>query len=152
MVHTVSLSHHMKSCDLLRFLFWLHKIKFLYWNMQYLILCKRWVQRSECALSIIRNFSHFLTSHSLHQKNFFFGVRYTVCPNKTGKPVLSVGYLHYLIKLYDSLSRAFSLLSFDIKHMMISQCMTEKEQFKLMHVKIDLRRIMVSWYDQVQTS
>ena len=27
--------------------------------------------------------------------------------------------------------------------MMISQCMTEKEQFKLMHVKIDLRRIMV---------
>ena len=35
---------------------------------------------------------------------------------------------------------------------MISQCMTEKEQFKLMHVEIDLRRIMVlSWYDQVQT-
>ena len=27
--------------------------------------------------------------------------------------------------------------------MMISQCMNEKEQFKLMHVKIDLRRIMV---------
>ena len=27
--------------------------------------------------------------------------------------------------------------------MMISQYMTEKEQFKLMHVKIDLRRIMV---------
>ena len=27
--------------------------------------------------------------------------------------------------------------------MMISQCMTEKEQFTLMHVKIDLRRIMV---------
>ena len=38
---------------------------------------------------------------------------------------------------------AFSLLSFDTKHMMISQCMNEKEQFKLMHVKIDLRRIMV---------
>ena len=36
--------------------------------------------------------------------------------------------------------------------MMISQCITEKEQFKLTHVKIDLRRIMVlSWYDQVQT-
>ena len=49
--------------------------------------------------------------------------------------------------------RAFSLLSFDTKHMMISQCMTEKEQFELMHVKIELRRIMVlSWYDQVQTS
>ena len=48
-----------------------------------------------------------------------------------------------LIKLYASLSRAFSLLSFDTKHMMISQCMTEKEPFKLMHIKIDLRRIMV---------
>ena len=36
---------------------------------------------------------------------------------------------------------------------MISQCMTEKEQFKLMQVTIDLRRIMVlSQYDQVQTS
>ena len=57
-----------------------------------------------------------------------------------------------LIKLYASLSRAFSLLSFDTKHM-ISQCMTEKEQFKLMHVKIDLCRIMVlGWYDPVQTS
>ena len=33
---------------------------------------------------------------------------------------------------------------------MISQCMNEKEPFKLMHVKNDLRRIMVlSWYDQV---
>ena len=48
-----------------------------------------------------------------------------------------------LIKLYTLLSRAFSLLSFDTKHMMISQCMTEQEQFKLMHVKIDLHRIMV---------
>ena len=47
-----------------------------------------------------------------------------------------------LIKLYTSLSRAFSLLSFDTKHMMISQCMNEKEQFKLMHVKIYLRSIM----------
>ena len=43
-----------------------------------------------------------------------------------------------LIKLYALLSRAFSLLSFDTKHMMISQCMTEKEQFKLMQVKIGL--------------
>ena len=35
---------------------------------------------------------------------------------------------------------------------MISQCMTEKKQFKLMHVKIDLRRVMVlNWNDQVQT-
>ena len=48
-----------------------------------------------------------------------------------------------LIKLSVSLSRASPLLSFDTKHIMISQCMTEKEQFKLMHVKIDLRRIMV---------
>ena len=56
-------------------------------------------------------------------------------------------------KLYTSLSRAFSLLSFDTKHIMISQCMNEREQFKLMHVKNDLRRIMVlSSYDQVQTS
>ena len=32
---------------------------------------------------------------------------------------------------------------------MIHQCMNEKEQFKPMHVKNDLRRIMVlSWYDQ----
>ena len=50
------------------------------------------------------------------------------------------------IELYSSCSRAFSLLSFDTKHMTISQCMTEKEQFELMHVKIELRRIMVlSW-------
>ena len=36
--------------------------------------------------------------------------------------------------------------------MMISQCMNEEEQFKFMHVKIDLRRIMVlSCYGQVQT-
>ena len=57
------------------------------------------------------------------------------------------------IELYASCSRAFSILSFDTKHMTISQYMTEKEQFELMHVKIELRRIMVlSWYDQVQTS
>ena len=37
----------------------------------------------------------------------------------------------------------FSLLSFDTKHIMISQCMNEREQFKLIHVKNDLRRIMV---------
>ena len=56
-----------------------------------------------------------------------------------------MGYLHCyeLIKLYASLSRVLSLLSFDTKQMMISQYITEKEQFKLMHVKIDLRRILV---------
>ena len=59
------------------------------------------------------------------------------------KPVLSVGYLQDLIKLYASLSSAFPLLSFDTKNMMISQCMTKMKQFKLMHVKIDMRRIMV---------
>ena len=37
---------------------------------------------------------------------------------------------------------AFSLLPFDTKNM-ISQCITQKKQFKLMNVKIDLRRIMV---------
>ena len=43
--------------------------------------------------------------------------------------------------------------SFDTKHMTISKCMTKKEHFELMHGKIELRRIMVlSWYDQVQTS
>ena len=73
------------------------------------------------------------------------------------KPVLSVRYqiiaTQDLIKLYASTLRAFSLLSFDTKYMMISQCINEKEQFKLMHVEIDLRRIMVLiWYDQVQTS
>ena len=72
------------------------------------------------------------------------------------KPVLSVRYLHCHARFYQtsmrSLSSAFSLLSFDTKHMMISQCMNDKEQFKLMHVKIDLRRIMVlSWYYQSQT-
>ena len=46
-------------------------------------------------------------------------------------------------KLYNSLSRAFSPLSFDTKHRMIYQCMNEKEQSKLMHVKNDLRRIIV---------
>ena len=46
-------------------------------------------------------------------------------------------YQNYLVAL-----RAFFLLSFDTKHMMISQCMIEKEKFKLMRVKIDLRRIM----------
>ena len=56
------------------------------------------------------------------------------------------------LTVYASLLRAFSLLSFDTKHMMISQGMTENEQFKLMHVKIDLRRIIgLSWSDQVQT-
>ena len=62
--------------------------------------------------------------------------------------------MQVLIKAYASLSRAFSLLSFDTKHMMISLCMTEKEQFKLMHVKLDLRSLIMvlSLYDQVQTS
>ena len=32
---------------------------------------------------------------------------------------------------------------FDTKHRLISQCMNEKEQFKLMLVKLDLRGIMV---------
>ena len=59
----------------------------------------------------------------------------------------------YWNKLYASVSRAFSLVSSDTKHIMISHCMNEREQSKVMHVKNDLRRIMVlSWYDQVQTS
>ena len=78
---------------------------------------------------------------------------YTVRPNKKETPFYQWDIFiatQDLIRLYASLSRAFSLLSIDIKHMMIAQCMNEKEQFKLMHDKIDLRRIMVlSWYDQV---
>ena len=65
---------------------------------------------------------------------------------KKRKPVLSVSFFivdHVFNELYASCSRAFSLLSFDTKHMTISQCMTKKEQFELMHVKIELRRIMV---------
>ena len=37
----------------------------------------------------------------------------------------------------------FLFFHFDTKHIMTSQCMNEREQFKLMHVKNDLRRIMV---------
>ena len=62
------------------------------------------------------------------------------------KPVLSVGYLHCHARLNQIICfiiKGISLLSFDTKHIMISQCMNEKEQFKLMHVEIDLRRIMV---------
>ena len=48
--------------------------------------------------------------------------------------------------------KSISSSSFDTKHIIIPQYMNEKEQFKLMHVKNDLRRRMVlSWYDQVQT-
>ena len=70
----------------------------------------------------------------------------TVHPNKKETRFISeISSLPRKIekKLYTSLSRAFSLLSFDTKHIMISQCMNEREQFKLMHVKNDLRRIMV---------
>ena len=80
----------------------------------------------------------------------------TVCPRKKGNPFYQWDIFivaQVFIELYASCSRAFSILSFDTKHMTISQYMTEKEQFELMHVKIELRRIMVlSWYDQVQTS
>ena len=62
------------------------------------------------------------------------------------KPVLSVRYLHCYARFNQIICfiiKGISLLSFDTKQMMISQCMTEKKRFKLMHVKIDLRRIMV---------
>ena len=56
-----------------------------------------------------------------------------------------------LIKLYTSLG--VFLFFHLIPNMMISQGMIKKEQFRLVHVNIDLRRKMVlSWYDQVQTS
>ena len=49
-------------------------------------------------------------------------------------------------------SRAFSLLSFDTKHIMISQCMMKGNNLNSCMSNNDLRRIMVlSRYDQVQT-
>ena len=79
-------------------------------------------------------------------------ISYTVRTAKKRKPrFISMRYQslpsHIMWnKLYAVLlSRAFSLLSFDGGQttIMISQCMNEREQFKLMHVKNDLRRIMV---------
>ena len=72
---------------------------------------------------------------------------YTVCPNKR-KTVLSGGYLHCHARCNQTIYMhhypgPFLFFHFDTKHMMISKCMTEKEQFKLIHVKIDLRRILV---------
>ena len=86
---------------------------------------------------------------SLHAADsHMMSIKYCVSQKK-GNPVCQWDIFittQFLIKLYASLSRAFSLLSFDTKHMMISQGMTENEQFKLMHVKIDLRRIiLLSW-------
>ena len=67
-------------------------------------------------------------------------------PIKTGNPFyqwdIFIAMQHWN-KLYASLSRAFSLLSFDTKHIRISQCMNERDQFKLMHVKNLFWRIMV---------
>ena len=83
---------------------------------------------------------------------------YTVqCVPIKRKPVLSVEYLHCHARFNQTIlfiiKGSFSSFMWSTKHMMISQCITEKEQFKLVHFKIDLRRIMVlSWYDQVQTS
>ena len=86
---------------------------------------------------------------------FFWATLYRVSQKK-GNPFYQWDIFivaQVFIKLYASCSRTFSLLSFDTKHMTIPQRMTEKEQFELMHVRIELRRIMVlSWYDQVQTS
>ena len=100
-------------------------------------------------------FTFVLNGYSFKSKICLL-LHYTVRPNKNGNTFYQWDIFiatQELIKLYASLSRAFSLLSFATKHMMISQCMTEKKRFKLMHVKIDLRRIIVlSWYDQVQTS
>ena len=89
-----------------------------------------------------------IDDHSCSSFNTYLFFFFIQCVPIKRKPVISV--TEDLIKLYASLSRAYSLLSVDTKHMMISQCMTEKEQFKLIHVKSDLRRIMVlSWYDKV---
>ena len=105
---------------------------------------KSWLRQYKCQkLSLLETMYTILT-------------HYTVRPNKKETRFYQWDICiatQDLIKLYASLSRAFSLLLFDTKDMMISQCMNEKEQFKLMRVKFDLRRIMVlSWYDQVQTS
>ena len=53
----------------------------------------------------------------------------------------------FLIKLfglhYQEHLILFLIRISDTKHMMIFQCLSEKEEFKLMHVKINLRRIIV---------
>ena len=72
----------------------------------------------------------------------------TVYPNQKETRFVSLRCLHcHAIFNQTTLSfiikGSFSFFLFDTKHMMISECMTEKEQFKLMHVKIDLRRITV---------
>ena len=75
---------------------------------------------------------------------------YTVCPNKR-KPVLSVRYLQchasFNQSKYFILKGIFSTFIWYQTHDNISMH-DWKEQFNLMHVKIDLCRIMVlSWYD-----
>ena len=87
--------------------------------------------------------------------NFFFirkkcvgvGRSYMYSASQKRKPVLSVIHLHYHARFNQTICfiiiGIFSSFILIPNIMMISQCMNEKEQFKLMHVKIDLRRIMV---------
>ena len=87
-----------------------------------------------------------LNSNSLNQwQKGLTPTHNTVCPNKKETHFQWDIFIamQYLIKLYASLSWVFSLLSFDAKHL-ISQCMTEKEQFKLVHVKINLQIMVLS--------
>ena len=66
-------------------------------------------------------------------------------PRKKGNPI-SQEYIFIKEKaekmILRSSLRAFNLLSFDTKHDMMHSRMTDQEQFKRGHVRIDLHRIM----------
>ena len=70
--------------------------------------------------------------------------KYSASQNK-GNPNYQ-GYIFIkgkaVIMILCSSFRAFNLLSFDTKHDMMHSCMTNQEQFKPKHVRIDLHRIM----------
>ena len=74
---------------------------------------------------------HFRTHYSASQKKGNpISQEYIFIKEKAGKMILC------------SSLRAFNLLSFDTKHDMMHSRMTDQEQFKRGHVRIDLHRIM----------
>ena len=81
---------------------------------------------------------------------------YIPCVPEKRKPVLSARYFHCRPGFHQTIWFIFKGIfpSFIWYQTHDDISMHDwKEQFELMHVKIELRRIMVlSWYDQVQTS
>ena len=68
--------------------------------------------------------------YALNDKGGIIKVFNIQCVPIKRKPVLSVGYLHCHARFTQTISfiiKGISLLSFDTKHMMISQCMAEKD-------------------------